>query len=281
MSGELRSIQASVVAIFLCVLFGANAVAIKFTLTGLGTFTAAAVRFSIAVVAIFLYICAFLFDKPMMNSPGGGVVAAILYQGLITGSFGFVAWNALLQRYGAVSLHTFIFIMPVVGVLLGGLLLKEPITGNILIALALIGTGIFVAQFNKKERLEVQRIHTMIRFFESDACISRQLAGYFGEYLEQESCGHCSFCKSGKAVLKNTSALKPLSYFNFNEVSGEFIRAVGERFSEVNLTKFLCGIYTPVFSKLKIKKLPYFGILEKHPFLEVKSWIEEKNTRQS
>jgi len=286
-------LQASIFAIFLCVLFGANAVAIKFTLTGMGTFTAAAVRFSIAVVAIFLwtrftrqsirfrkgqahqlliisvlfvaqismfyvglsktfasrgalivnlvpflvlllshfftrddritlgkllgilmgfsgmlflflqkrdisselktgdmiifcatllwacsgvytkkiiqnfrpfqmvfypllvavpflYILAFLFDKPMMNAPGGGVVAAILYQGLITGSFGFVAWNMLLQRYGAVSLHTFIFIMPVVGVLLGGLLLKEPITGNILIALALIGTGIFVSQFNKK-----------------------------------------------------------------------------------------------------------------------------------
>jgi len=287
------SLQASAMAIFLCVLFGANAVAIKFSLMGLGTFTAAAVRFNIAVVAIFLwtrftrqsirfkkgqahqlliisvlfaaqiglfyvglsktfasrgalivnlvpflvlllshfftqddritpgklsgilmgfsgilflflqkrdisgelrtgdmiifcatllwacsgvytkkiiqnyrpfqmvfypllfavpllYICAFLFDKPMMNAPGGGVLAAILYQGLITGSFGFVAWNVLLQRYGAVSLHTFIFIMPVVGVLLGGLMLKEPITSNILIALAFIGTGIFVTQFNKK-----------------------------------------------------------------------------------------------------------------------------------
>jgi len=287
------SLLASVLAIFLCVLFGANAVAIKITLTGLGTFTAAAVRFSISVVAIFLwtrfthqsirfrrgqahqlliisilfvaqiglfytglsktfasrgvlivnlvpflvlllshfftrndritlgkllgilmgflgilflflqkrdisselktgdllifcatllwacsgvytkkiiqnyrpfqitfypllfavpflYICAFLFDKPMMNDPGGGVLAAILFQGLITGSFGFVAWNVLLQRYGAVSLHTFLFIMPVVGVLLAGLILKEPITGNILMALTFIGIGIFVTQFNKK-----------------------------------------------------------------------------------------------------------------------------------
>jgi drug/metabolite transporter (DMT)-like permease len=287
------SLMASVLAIFLCILFGANAVAIKFALTGLGTFTAAAVRFSIAVVAIFLwtrfthqsirfrkgqahqlliisilfvaqislfysglsktyasrgalivnmvpflvlllshfftrddritpgkllgimmgflgilflflqkqdisselktgdllifcatllwacsgvytkriiqhyrpfqmvfypllfavpllYICAFLFDKPMIKDPGGGVLAAILYQGLITGSFGFVAWNSLLQRYGAVSLHTFIFIMPVIGVLLGGLILKEPITGNILMALAFIGIGIFVTQFSKK-----------------------------------------------------------------------------------------------------------------------------------
>ena len=126
------SLQASMVAIFLCVLFWANAVAIKFTLTGLGTFTAAAVRFSIAVVAIFLWAC---FTHQSIR---------------FTGSFGFVAWNMLLQRYGAVSLHTFIFIMPLVGVLLGGLLLKEPITGNILISLSLIGTGIFVIQFKKK-----------------------------------------------------------------------------------------------------------------------------------
>jgi ATP-dependent DNA helicase RecQ len=137
------------------------------------------------------------------------------------------------------------------------------------------------ALFKKKESLEIQRIHTMIGFFESDACISKELAGYFGEYLEQERCGHCSFCKSGKAVLKNTTALKPLIHFDFDELSGEFIRSVGEQYSEVNLTKFLCGIYTPVFSKLKIKKLPCFGILEKHPFLEVKNWISDNNIRQS
>jgi drug/metabolite transporter (DMT)-like permease len=289
------SLKASLGAILLCCLFGANAVAIKFTLTGLGPFTAAAVRFSIAVGALFLwtrfahqslrfrkgqahqlliisllfvaqiclfyvglsktfasrgalivnlvpflvlllshfftrddritpgklvgilmgfsgilfiflqkrdisgdlrtgdliifcatllwatngvytkkiiqkyqpiqlvfypllfavpilFICAFIFDEPMVKAPGGGIVAAVLYQSLVTGSFGFVAWNVLLQRYGAVSLHTFIFIMPVVGVLLGGLLLKEPITGNILMALALIGAGIFITQFIRNTR---------------------------------------------------------------------------------------------------------------------------------
>ena len=113
----------------------------------------------------------------------------------------------------------------------------------------------------------------MVNFFESDACISKQLAGYFGEHLQKESCGHCSFCKNGKAVLQKTTELKPLSNFNYGELTGEFIQAVGEQFSETNLTKFLCGIYTPVFSKLRIKKLSHFGILESYPFLEVKSWI--------
>jgi ATP-dependent DNA helicase RecQ len=37
------------------------------------------------------------------------------------------------------------------------------------------------ALFKKKEDLEIQRIHNMVSFFESDTCISKQLAGYFGE----------------------------------------------------------------------------------------------------
>jgi ATP-dependent DNA helicase RecQ len=131
----------------------------------------------------------------------------------------------------------------------------------------------------KKERLEIQRIHNMVGFFECDACISKKLAGYFGEHLANEGCGHCSFCKTGKAALLNTTELRPLSNFDFSEITDEFIQAVGEQFSVVNLTKFLCGIYTPVFSKLKIKKLPHFGILENYPFLEVKNWITENQKK--
>jgi len=137
------------------------------------------------------------------------------------------------------------------------------------------------ALFKKKESLEIQRIHNMVDFFESDDCISKQLAGYFGEQLAKERCGHCSFCKSGKAVLQTTTEIKPLSELDFITITAEFTQAVGEQFSEVNLTKFLCGIYTPVFSKLKIKKLPYFGILESYPFLEVKNWIMKAEKPQS
>jgi ATP-dependent DNA helicase RecQ len=136
------------------------------------------------------------------------------------------------------------------------------------------------ALFKKKEGLEIQRIHNMVGFFESDACISTQLAGYFGEHLSNERCGHCSFCQSGKAVLQATTKLKPLSQFEFKKITAEFTQAVGQQFSEVNLTKFLCGIYTPVFSKLKIKELPYFAILESYPFLEIKNWIARAEKSQ-
>ena len=137
------------------------------------------------------------------------------------------------------------------------------------------------ALFQKKERLEIQRIHNMVGFFESNVCISKQLAGYFGEHMAKERCGHCSFCQSGKAILQTTTKLEPLSRFDFKTITAEFIQAVDRQFSDVNLTKFLCGIYTPVFSKLKIKKLPHFGIFESYPFLEVKNWIAKAQKPQS
>ena len=133
--------------------------------------------------------------------------------------------------------------------------------------------------FKKKERIEIQRIHTMVGFFESDACISKKLAGYFGEHLQQKRCGHCSFCKKGKTVLQKTTELKPLSRFKYGEITDEFVQAVGEQFSDVNLTKFLCGIYTPVFSKLKIKKLPHFGNLESYSFLKVTDWVKDNMSK--
>jgi drug/metabolite transporter (DMT)-like permease len=98
----------------------------------------------------FYSIGALLWDQPMISRIDPWIVGAILYQSLITAGFGFVAWNTMLQRYGAVSLHSFVFIMPIAGVCLGGLILDEPLTWNILVALALITTGILVVQYRPR-----------------------------------------------------------------------------------------------------------------------------------
>ncbi|MEJ2102743.1 MAG: hypothetical protein P8X68_22645 [Desulfobacterales bacterium] len=49
------SILASILSAFLCVIFGANAVAIKMALSGVGVFTCAAIRFGIAAFAIWIW----------------------------------------------------------------------------------------------------------------------------------------------------------------------------------------------------------------------------------
>jgi ATP-dependent DNA helicase RecQ len=64
-----------------------------------------------------------------------------------------------------------------------------------------------------------------------------------------------------------------LAAYDYTAISKAFSQAIGDSFSALNVTKFLCGIYTPAFSKLKIKNLPHFGIFERYPFLEVKAWV--------
>jgi ATP-dependent DNA helicase RecQ len=129
--------------------------------------------------------------------------------------------------------------------------------------------------FKLREEQGIEKIHNMISFFESDSCISVKLSEYFGEKLEKENCGHCSWCITGKVVMEKSAELNSLSSFEFNNITDEARRVMGKYFSVLNLTKCLCGISVPVFSKLKIKKLSSFGIFEQYPFKDVKNWIEK------
>ena len=110
----------------------------------------------------FFLVEALLWDDAMVFHLDLPVVGAILYQSLVTASFGFVAWNTMLKKYGAVSLHAFVFIMPIAGVGLGGLVLDEPITLKILLALAFIVSGILVVHWKTREEPPVYPIRRSI-----------------------------------------------------------------------------------------------------------------------
>jgi drug/metabolite transporter (DMT)-like permease len=108
-------------------------------------------------VPVFL-LEALLWDAPMVSKLDFKIIGALLYQSLITATFGFVTWNMLLQKYGAVALHSFIFIMPIAGVALGGLVLGEPITSKLIIALALIVAGILVVHLKSHKEAPIYPI---------------------------------------------------------------------------------------------------------------------------
>lgn len=136
-------------------------------------------------------------------------------------------------------------------------------------------SGRMCGLFATKENQEIRRIHAMVDFFESDSCISRSLARYFGDDIERDGCGHCSLCKTGRAVLAQTVKRKPLTAFPFHELTGEFVRVARGQCSVPSVTKFLCGISSPAFMKLNARKLPHFGALERYPFLEVRRWVAD------
>lgn len=92
---------------------------------------------------VFL-LSGFLWDGGMVRFVDASVINALLYQGVVTASFGFIAWNTMIRKFGATALHSFVFVMPVSGVFLGVVLLNEPLTGNLLGSIVLVALGLIL-----------------------------------------------------------------------------------------------------------------------------------------
>mgnify|MGYP002277376293 CR=1 FL=1 len=147
LAAELRT--GDMIVLGAVMIWSVNSVYVKRVINGFEPFHLVLYPMVFAVPVFFL--AGYAADPPMALPPAGDVVAALAYQALVTASFGFVAWNTLLRKYGAVALHSFIFVMPPVGVALGGFLLGEPITSRILVALLLITAGILVVHVRPRK----------------------------------------------------------------------------------------------------------------------------------
>jgi len=131
------------------------------------------------------------------------------------------------------------------------------------------------ASFKQKEATEINRISQMIAFFESSDCLSLKLAHYFGDQRQTEPCGHCSVCKGNdsSATLPCDVHLPPLSSLSPHELCRAVQAASDEPLSHDMLTRFLCGISNPLFTRIKARSLPCFGRLEQYRYQDVKSWL--------
>ncbi|MBV1805928.1 ATP-dependent DNA helicase RecQ [Pseudomonas viridiflava] len=132
--------------------------------------------------------------------------------------------------------------------------------------------------FSEHETTEVARIHTMLEVFASDQCLTHRLARYFGDDNAPERCGHCSVCHGQVAYLPETPALQPLEDRDFQHLCGDFIRKHhdynGQLPSAECLTRFLCGISVPLFTKLKARATAGFAELEDYPYAQVRTWVQ-------
>jgi ATP-dependent DNA helicase RecQ len=131
--------------------------------------------------------------------------------------------------------------------------------------------------FSQQEASEIRRIHAMLALFASEQCLSQRLAAYFGDANAPQQCGHCSVCQGQVAHLPEPPALPPLAEQDVRSLCDGFMRKYqelkgGEPSAEC-LTRFLCGISVPLFTKLKARQLSGFAVLEDYPYAEVRSWL--------
>jgi drug/metabolite transporter (DMT)-like permease len=77
-------------------------------------------------------------------APTPMVFGALAVQIVVIAFVTYLAWFWLIRHYPAGRLASFTFLTPLFGVLAGAIILSEPITPMLVMALLLVGAGIYV-----------------------------------------------------------------------------------------------------------------------------------------
>jgi drug/metabolite transporter (DMT)-like permease len=100
---------------------------------------------------------AVLFEQPWNARPDLGGVFAIVWLGLLGSGFAYLAFFRLLGRWGATRTSLVAYVLPVVGIVLGFLVLREPIDGRVLAGTALIIGGVALVNSRYGRQLVFER----------------------------------------------------------------------------------------------------------------------------
>ncbi|KOO02498.1 RecQ family ATP-dependent DNA helicase [Vibrio nereis] len=129
--------------------------------------------------------------------------------------------------------------------------------------------------YRDKEQSDINRIHNLLAFFESERCLSHRLADYFGDANAPHTCGHCSVCR-GKIAKLPVRQQPEIDEEAFSSWLIDLENKAPHPLSAQLKSKFLCGIATPMLTKLKARSLPGFGKMEATPFAEVLNKVTDR-----
>ncbi|CCN71228.1 ATP-dependent DNA helicase RecQ [Vibrio nigripulchritudo] len=128
--------------------------------------------------------------------------------------------------------------------------------------------------FEQKELSEVERIRTMVAFFDESRCLSYQLASYFADENAPAECGHCSVCEGRVAQLPGAEPVS-VDSTNIEHWIAPYLKATRGSATPQALARFLCGIATPESTSVKARQMEGFAKLESTPFSEVLSHVKQ------
>lgn len=100
--------------------------------------------YQLAVSGVVLPPCALLLGEPGIIALTPTLIGSFVYQAVVVAFVSYLAWFWLVAHYPAGRLSAFAFLTPLFGMILGGWLLGEPISPLLILAMALVGTGIYL-----------------------------------------------------------------------------------------------------------------------------------------
>lgn len=100
--------------------------------------------YQLAVSAVVLPLGSLAKREPGIFQMTPLIAGSLVYQTIWVAFITYLAWFWLIRHYPPLRLASFTFLTPLFGVIAGGLLLNEPITRSLLMALVLVGMGIYL-----------------------------------------------------------------------------------------------------------------------------------------
>jgi drug/metabolite transporter (DMT)-like permease len=98
--------------------------------------------YQLAVSGVLLFVAALVAGAPLPTHLSTLVWASLFFQVVIVTFVSYLVWFWLIRSYPATRLSSFTLLTPVFGLLMGALLLGEPITLRLVLALAAVALGI-------------------------------------------------------------------------------------------------------------------------------------------
>ncbi|NOQ79146.1 MAG: RecQ family ATP-dependent DNA helicase [Gammaproteobacteria bacterium] len=133
-------------------------------------------------------------------------------------------------------------------------------------------------KFKHKEQAQIQRLNEMLSLFQSQSCLTQQLAHYFSDQQVTQNCGHCSVCLGKYQAWPEKITLPTIAPDELQtiitDLNNSIIKHFAQPASSELICRYLCGITTPWLSKVRARQLGHFGHYEDYAYEEVRAALQ-------
>ena len=134
-------------------------------------------------------------------------------------------------------------------------------------------------RFQHREQSDLKRIQLVRELLTHDGCRVNHLLAYFGESRDS-ACGHCDHCLGVMVQMTIPEGVQELNSEQLRLIHSLGSSANYEKLATArSLTRFLCGIRSPVISKQRLSSHKTFGSLGDLPFETVFQAVKDAKIR--
>ncbi|MDQ2965390.1 MAG: DMT family transporter [Chloroflexota bacterium] len=98
--------------------------------------------FQVGFALVITTVLAFAFERPFELRLNEQAIFAVVWLGIFGSALAYLVYFRLLKRWGATRTSLVAYLLPVVGIVLGFLVLSEPVDGRLLVGTALVIGGV-------------------------------------------------------------------------------------------------------------------------------------------